>query len=71
MNELKKTKKLDQKEVSFIHEKLDKVYPDDELVIVEKINKDILSGYEIYVDGKKIDANASVLLTDLKKVIKL
>ena len=63
--------KLDKKEISLIHEKLDSIYPDDEIIIVEKINEDILSGYEVYIDGKKISANVSKELADLKKVIKL
>ena len=45
---------------------LDKKYPDDEIIIVEKLSQDIIDGFEIYVDNKKISASLKALLDDFK-----
>ena len=60
---------LEKPRLNKLQQLFDKKYPDYEIRIVEKIDKDMLKGIEVYIDNKKIGANLLSELNELKAKI--
>ena len=57
---------LPNDERKMIKKILDKKYPNDEVLLVEKIDKDILVGFKIYVDNVQLSANLGQEIAEMK-----
>lgn len=58
--------KLNENEHKKIQKLMDKKYPDYEILLIEKIDKDILVGFKIFVDNVELGANLQQEINDLK-----